>query len=358
MDAVMALQAAHGSRKKEYQSTAADLRVEIDGITKTMKAIVDSDATWCAVDAKYLSKHFPDVKITPVKKVFRDASRNIMPLLGFTRLHFYIGDLKLETEAYVFERLGAPFLLGVNAMRYHDLGISNRRQRIYSEADDATSQSHEALKTQPGCDVLHVSQECKCHCDEGGCHLECNLDQSRLTATIESEVRAEQGTYKTDGAQLNLPPPAPRVTKTSTLILPRKVVIPAHSKPKLYRLDYASPFATATGTVVQVEVLESFKKKFGMLGLTMSEAMQHSSSNKHAAILLGNPTPTDVHVPRTDVATAVLTPDHGLSASAPPAMDELPAEILTGLRLRVQMDRRASPSTWKGLGPTAPSSMV
>ena len=83
---------------------------------------------------------------------------------GKVGLKFRLGDLLLNTTVYVFDDLGAEFLLGVNSMHTHGLAISTQRHELFSEKPGATPASREPVQfthsTFTISDHYHDDDEC------------------------------------------------------------------------------------------------------------------------------------------------------------------------------------------------------
>ena len=107
----------HDSVSPSYHATAMQLPLKDEtGRQATVRAIVDSGAAWSAIDYDTMHTHFPGIHVLASDRKFKDASSNMMQVKGRIAISFEIGDLTLATTAYVFQNLGAPFLLGVNSL--------------------------------------------------------------------------------------------------------------------------------------------------------------------------------------------------------------------------------------------------
>ena len=126
---------------EKYESMRAVLRVgsatsEIDDSVQ-ISSIVDSGAAWCAIRLSTLKQKFPHLvsQIQATRMKFRDASGNRMSLVGRVEISIWVGTRRLTTSAFVFDRLGAEFLLGVNAIRRNGCVIDGGLNRFYVRGD-------------------------------------------------------------------------------------------------------------------------------------------------------------------------------------------------------------------------------
>ena len=74
-----------------------------------------------------------------------------MNVRGKVVLTFHVGDLRLTSTFFVFNKLGAPILLGTNALVTHGLCISPQKRVIFSEAENATAASRATLQFEAQC---------------------------------------------------------------------------------------------------------------------------------------------------------------------------------------------------------------
>ena len=88
-----------------------------------------------------------------------------MSLKGEVDLIIHIGDLRLTTTVMLFANLGAPFLLGVNALDGHNLAVSNRYKVLFSEADNATEKSLIPILTTLDEETNKTPQALSIQCD-------------------------------------------------------------------------------------------------------------------------------------------------------------------------------------------------
>ena len=297
---------------------------------------MDSGAAWSAIDATALANAFPAAKITKSSRKFRDASDRLMPLLGSVWLQFYIGDLLLDTEVFVFKKLGAPFLLGVNALHQHGLTISNYRGIIYSEKPEATVDSREPIQFSPvdppaptehkcgKCLVARIQgnpssdealcEQCSTHsgtdwalvCDADGCALKAHSTTGR-----ELKVDCERILHYAT-ADLE-PDPSNYCASLSTR---RRYVIPAGAHGFEIRLRYSTYLHGPTQSL-EIALTESFKRQHCSPTLSFLDSQLHSSMNASVPLLVSNTSDADVVIPADlHVAdAAVYRPSSPQSAS-------------------------------------------
>ena len=124
----------------KYQSLKADLNLEgPNGTRATVSSIVDSGAAWCAIRESTLENELPTLHslMEPSRMRFHDASGRLMSLRGRIPLRIRLGSRLIETTAYVFKDLGAPFLLGANALMSNGCLIDCNLSRLYVHDDPA-----------------------------------------------------------------------------------------------------------------------------------------------------------------------------------------------------------------------------
>ncbi|MDC0525346.1 hypothetical protein OAO87_00010 [bacterium] len=370
-----------------YQSTAMELRLGAtkEQIDKMAQAIVDSGAAWSAIDSKVLARLCPEAKIVPPDREFKDASNRRMRVKGSTKLWFQIGDLKLLTTVFVFEGLGAEFLLGVNSIRQHGLTISSRRQIIFSEADEATAGSQEPIRFErhqapPDAHAVHTTQEdvvsdtdCACSavkrsfdealestgnqdwqitCDKTECRLELIGPTGQLT---EHRCFAIQPVGVTSSQKQGEPLPPSDDTWVALRAL-RNYVVKAGRKGQEIRLEYDRNF---TGSVKLLEVA-SASEFISSTGLQTIRTQYHSSMNLHANTLVTNHSVMDVPV-KKGTLVAWARPAEELAAAATGSSSiHLQQEVKPGtpLKLRVVAERRADGSTWRCIGDAPPGQEI
>ena len=174
----------------KYHATTMILRLEdADNRSTTLKAVIDSGAAWSAIDEHTLLTNFPSIKLLPSDRKFKDASGNVMKVVGRVALNFFLGDLTLATIVYVFKGLGAAFLLGVNSLHTHQLGLSTQRRVLFSEHPLASRDSQATVE------FAHLDDNCiecqtedsthNCHCAiRNNMIMTCEVTNSLCTMTV------------------------------------------------------------------------------------------------------------------------------------------------------------------------------
>ena len=122
----------------KYQSLKAVLPLEDSGGNRVaIESIVDSGAAWCAIRLSVLREQLPETfrRMKASRMKFHDATGRVMSLRGRVQLRILIGERRVSAMVYVFEHLGAPFLLGANALMGNGCVIDCNRGRLYV-ADD------------------------------------------------------------------------------------------------------------------------------------------------------------------------------------------------------------------------------
>ena len=334
-----------------YHSTYTTLQLRIDEQLRSLNAIVDTGAAYCAISQSKLRELFPNAPIQTEARRFKDASGNLMPLVGSVRLRFKIGDLWLWTTVFVFERLGAAFLLGVNAMEPNELAVSYKRSVIFSEANDATSRSFEKVHSKTTKDNTHTAfafsdAGCECGCETRGDTLLCYEPHQRCLS-LECADGRTTSIFCHRGKRIlhtDLEPTA--ITMRTTC----KHKIPAGSVAQPITLKY-SQYLKGPDTTVELELDPEFKSELRSKGVVFNDYHLHSSRNQHACILVSNPTDQDIVI-RGDRLVAHVAPTQTNShATDPEAWRQK-------LALKVIAERPASLSKWQCVGDTPPTSMI
>ena len=380
-----------------YQATAAKLYLEIDSIVKEVEAIIDSGAAWCAIDLNLLRRLFPKAAVQKTSKQFKDASGNTMRLRGVVHLAFNVGDLKLDTPVFVFEGLGAPFLLGTNAMDTHHLSLSYHRKVMFSEhPEKATPRStvpiavqrceraveHVAFaglldlhKEQKRCedeDIHPQSDSCNCGTREG-VQMICSIREGKLKCvTADGRVYNEQAyaIQPTDVTGAGRPK-QPR-DQGMELLLSRDVVLKPGKVQDVW-LEYREYIGGTSLDKVDVELDESFCKSYGA-GYSATDCIQTYQGmrvnlmNAHVQMHLRcnstDSTNRKVRIPR---GTCMARARHKSKAHQEDAGEDDAAAALLGsvrpsnasdLALRVMEERSASKLKWKCVGTEPPMTTV
>jgi len=349
-----------------YHSTAMQLPLEDDRQRKTVvRAVVDSGAAWSAIDEHVLRTYFSDTDILPSDRKFKDASGNIMKVVGRVPLYFFIGDLRLSTMVYVFKGLGAPFLLGVNSLHAHQLGFSTQRRVIFSEHPLASAASKAPIEfmqlENTECDECHVEEDsliCRC-AQRNQMTMHCEIQKDRCCVVVTTPSSGE----RTIAVETEHIPADPELLALSTVVdSPRRINSNSPFK-------YSSKLSTDIEYIIhptdrlvemrlyfdhhlrgevqdlRVTVDEEFRKRYGdQLEITNADHL-HSSLN-YSVFFLVRPLAslkTKVKIPAgIQVATASLarTPDNETASV-------LSVDQATPLVLRTILDPPASPANWQ-----------
>lgn len=249
------------------QSVTATVELEdLDGSCTPLTIVVDSGAAWTGIDAKTLERQLPllAAEIRPTNQRFRDASKNLMPLLGEVQLAIKLGDLLMKTKAFVFTNLGAPLLLGASTLKEYTLTLDARTDMLISYCPRATTESMTRLSyttRQP-----QVSQ----------------------VSHVASEATTEEPQYST----------TVRTTRRHTL---RPGEGPTH-----VAMTYTKPLQGPI-RVLEVTMGSPFLSKQANRHLQHYDSAQFSSMNYHSFVLIKNAGKDVVVIPRgTILGTAAL----------------------------------------------------
>ena len=354
------------TKQRRLQATATDLRLQDPSgkVAVTKGAIVDSGAVRCAIDYAELRRLFPNSAIQPTQREFKDASGNRMSIVGEVELAFWLGDLLLWTTVYVFRKLGAGFLLGVNALYHHGLTISSYRGVLFSEKPEATPASQVPLsmaictiaadepphRTPPKDQFQH-----RCPCDS--ISLACDLDDMCLNARSHSSSGIQNcySVQPTDACSTNCPEPE-KVTEVR--VVHRVVIKPGETVvvPLAYGELHKGPETTA-----EVEVDEIFLRSNPQL--TILPTSYHSTLNLHANMKVHNRGSQPCKLRgSTLVGRAVY---HHKRPRGPPR--RAPSEVLANVSdahadaavpFSVKRIYRASGLEWKCIGSSPPGKEV
>jgi len=347
----------HDSVSPAYHATAMQLPLTDEaGRQATVRAIVDSGAAWSAIDYDTLQTHFPGIPVSASDRKFKDASSNMMQVKGRIAINFEIGDLKLATTAYVFQNLGAPFLLGVNSLHDHHLSLSTQRRVIFSEDVHASPASMApiafAYLSDTVCsncpDQTAPMAEKTCHCAHANnLMISCNTIDHNITVTRPAGIDVVP--YQAERV------PIAHVLHTkesrtatvgkyeSLLRIDRDYTIHPGDRAIEIRLTYD---AYCAGQVcdLRVRILEAFEKEHtGKLKCVVEQL--HSSMNASVPWLLtANAGLTETLTLKKGTPVAVATCD----TTQP---DEVAGvntiDTSTAITLKTVLDPPASPLIWK-----------
>ena len=348
-----------------YHATSMQLPLE-DELTRrgTIKAVVDSGAAWSAIDADVLQLLFPGTTIRACDRRFKDASGNLMNVIGHVPLYFYIGDLRLATTVYVFKGLGAAFLLGVNSLHAHQLGISTQRRVLFSEHPLASKNSQAPIEFARTEDVNCV--ECHGENDRPVCHcatqnktmMVCNIADGKCSVTITTPheertvlLDAEKAFLEpelmaklTSVARANAHEPVrvDRGTYMSEMHTDRDYLIKPGDRMVELRLGYAHHHRGEACTL-RMTVHDDFVKKYASNLRFCSD--QYVNSLNYSSFLLVSPNvqcDAPILIPAgtlVGVATTKLE-------SADEAAGSMTIDQATPIVLRTYADPPASPLKW------------
>ena len=338
-------------RHNHYRSTAMNLTIETDQKERdTLRAIVDSGAAWSAIDKQTLQRLFPATPIQESDRQFRDASANLMKVVGKVWMYFKIGDLRLGTHAYVFDGLGAPFLLGVNSLHAHGLAISTQRKVLFSEQPIATDASQEPIEfihaVDAACQICpqEGGQLNKCTCaSQVGRTLTCDLEQR--TFTVSTPARREQ-TVNITTEQIPSTIHATDVSPTrhqyqSLLRTTREYKFHHNIKVKEMRLDF-DQYCRGTAQTLEIKVHPTFHREFGDK-LLYAQGQLASSLNKSVPFLASPKTQEEIIIPKGTIVG--IAKDHKSTKRS--NINLVEPDNYVPLTLRTIADPPASPLTWK-----------
>ena len=183
-----------------YQSLKATLTLKDDeGNSAGIDSVVDSGAAWCGIRFSTLKANFPQLvgKLQKSNIRFRDASGQIMRLVGKVRMTVRIGSRDLHTTVHVFRHLSAEFLLGMNALRKHKCVIDCNTKTLYVAHDthgtpvrptmceDCEELSMQPIKASRSARDIFNSTCCPQHFipESSGYHLTCDKLKKQLILT-------------------------------------------------------------------------------------------------------------------------------------------------------------------------------
>ena len=353
-----------------YHATAMQLPLEDEtGRRATIRAIVDSGAAWSALDLDTLQKYFSGIHMLPSDRKFKDASSNMMQVRGRISINFVIGDLKLATTAYVFQNLGAPFLLGVNSLHDHQLALSTQRRVIFSEHPHASPASTAPLEfahlVDTECDdCIENNSDIKsgtCHCAHANqLTISCDTQHRHFTVKTPEDVKvvpfnAERVPISHILHTNNADIVTERSSYHSVLRADRDYEIPPGARAIEIRLAYDS-YCVGRVRDLRVKALDSFLQQHHDRLTCVSEQL-HTSMNASVAWLLTaqpNLTETVVIKKGTPVAVAIIESVQKDEVAGVNTID-----TSTAITLKTVLDPPASPLRWKvsRYAPEAPATL-
>ena len=329
----------HAAARK-YQSTVAHLLLQIGDCKRVVRSVVDSGAAWCAINASFMKKHFPDANIRASNKRFKDASNNVMNLAGETTIQFNVGALELSTTAFVFNGLGADFLLGTNALAENGLSISLMRNVLFSELKVDPSNTQPIFTHRDAEPELKATTQCGC--SQRSLHLTYDSDISCIqlaregTAVGQTDKMIEEAGPNVYTIRNETPP--------LELYVQGKHIVPAGTKAPI-KLSYGCRVKGEEQSV-RVSTASEFLSKHSRKNVSFTTDQYHSSANLHAMLIVNNQ------------SEEPLTIESGELAGTGRVEPKDTAKSANNLKLRVEVERRASPLTWKCIGPKPPSSRI
>ena len=291
---VMAVDTENGFR---YQSLKANLTLEGSKSKVTIESIVDSGAAWCAIRRSTLEKEMPELmeKLEPSSMRFHDASGRLMSLAGRVPLKVWIGARFVTTTAYVFDNLGAPFLLGANALLGNGCVVDCNKSRLYV-ANDPTHgiPMHSAWCTscEPRAHTDRFTPEwqacVKCPTAHGTrARIVCDKENSSINLMTESDnqviasVHCSPTTYE------------PAVTpRTARLVLDEEAIIQPNEIVTLApRMEGVAPDSLAP---IELQITDALRHS----GLTLQgESAVHNPTNRNCPLLVRNDTLAPIRLP-------------------------------------------------------------
>ena len=161
------------TRRKRFQSLVADLPMSSKNDSETpQSAVVDSGAAWSSIRESTLRHNFPaayDEMETVSDMTFVDASNRTMTVKGSVRLRICVASHCFWTTVFVFETLGAEFLLGVNTLVDGDIIIHAADSSMYSAAREHRDSPRVRVRAEVRPQELRMVQAtCDDGCDECG----------------------------------------------------------------------------------------------------------------------------------------------------------------------------------------------
>ena len=209
--------------RTKYHSMKASLPFIVpDSADVHVNSVVDSGAARCALRFEYMKRKLPHLveQMQPSGLRFRDASKNRMSLRGKVPISLRVGAITVQATAYVFDDLGADFLLGNNAMKANGMRIDFSSDRLYARGDD-TGVAAESVHC-PKCEQIACVTESDDHWSHAGCcgqptdDLQMICDRDACTIALKT-AGGESTEVKCD--------PRRRV-RDVTMVMDRETVIP------------------------------------------------------------------------------------------------------------------------------------
>ena len=348
----------HDTVSPAYHATAMQLPLEDEaGRQAVVRAIVDSGAAWSAIDYDTMQKHFPGIHMLSSDRKFKDASSNMMVVKGRVAISFRIGDLQLATTVYVFQNLGAPFLLGVNSLHDHHLALSTQRRVIFSEDVHASPAStapvsfahisnavcHDCVEHES---VTRIEQ---CHCAHANQFMiSCDAGEHNITVTRPSGV--EVVPFASERVPIShvlhtkaVEPARKRETYESVLRTDRDYTIRPGTRTSEIRLEYDS-YCVGPVRDLRLKVLKSFQDEYTGRLQCVNEQLHNSINASAAWLLTAEPGLTETVVLKKGTPVAVATVD-AIQEDEVAGVNTI--DTSTAITLKTVLDPPASPLVWK-----------
>ena len=336
-----------------YQATGADLTLQNHKGERALAkgSVVDSGATRCAIDYAHLTKWFPGANICSTAKRFHDASGNRMNIAGEIDLAFWMGDLLLWTTVYVFHGLGAPFLLGVNAIHKHGLAISSVYSKIFSEAPNATPNSKVPI-SMTECEPTEAflfATDCSCR----NARIMCDLDTMQISAKTH-RADSTQACYSIQASDVRTPMKTAQEKSTSVHVTHRTIINPGDTvQCSLTYKELCKGKETTAEVTADATFLESHPD------LRVIANSYHSTMNAHAHVRIKNVGTTRVRL-KADTFYGSALYHSTRPKMHHPVADQIfsvapGTDRSLAFKFKVVKEYRASPKQWHCLGDSIPS---
>ena len=108
---------------------------DVDVYMMLLRVVVDSGAAWTAIRRdlveRLLNGKSLDEVLTPTTMSFHGVTGDRLRVLGSVTLLVCVGSMRLNTTAYVFDKMAVPMLLGTNTLRANGLVIHNAAGLLY-----------------------------------------------------------------------------------------------------------------------------------------------------------------------------------------------------------------------------------
>ena len=251
------------------------------GNSSTIDSVVDTGAAHCALRLQTLRSKLPRLEklIQPCKRKFHDAQGNRMPIVGRVPLRIWVGTRRLMTHAYVFDKLGAEFLLGINTMRKHKCTIDLATHRLY--APDDPKQGVPVISCS-GCRANSPPWEMCTNCSDSSAELRCDMDDGKICVVTPKGVVSSC--------------PCKVSTFNVRLINPvEQVVLPGQRLTLGFKLE-----GVPKGYLAPIHMSSS--KALEKLGLDALEFVTHNPTNQISPVIVHNNTESQIIVPKDLVA--------------------------------------------------------